>query len=250
VILTGARNPPLFLVYIDAFAGSGTHISRATKRMVRGSPLNALSVEPPFREFHFIDIAGDKVAALRGATRGRNDVFIYHGDSNAILLSEIFPRVRYEDYRRGLCLLDPYGLHLDWEVIHTAGRLRTIDMFLNFPTMDMNMNVLWSDPERPAPEQRERMNRYWGDESWRTAAYNRQQNLLDMELNVQGANDAVADAFRDRLRTVAGFRHVPSALPMRNSAGAVVYYLMFASQEPRAAEIVDYIFRKYRRRLR
>jgi hypothetical protein len=29
--------------------------------------------------------------------------------------------VRFESYRRGLCILDPYGLHLDWTVTHTAG---------------------------------------------------------------------------------------------------------------------------------
>ncbi len=39
-------------LYIDGFAGSGVHISKRTGRYVSGSPLNALLVHPPFREFH------------------------------------------------------------------------------------------------------------------------------------------------------------------------------------------------------
>ena len=51
--------------------------------------------------------------------------------------------MQYEEYASVLfCLLDPYGLHLDWEVMRTAGELGTIDMFLNFPIMDMNRNAL------------------------------------------------------------------------------------------------------------
>ncbi len=37
---------------------------------------------------------------------------------------------------------------------------------------------------------------------------------------------------------------------MRNSTGAIVYYLVFASQKPVAAGIVEDIFRKYRARVR
>ena len=51
-----SRRPELHHVYIDAFAGAGKHISRATREFVPGSPLNALNVEPPFREYHLIDL--------------------------------------------------------------------------------------------------------------------------------------------------------------------------------------------------
>jgi hypothetical protein len=40
--------------------------------------------------------------------------------------------VRQEDYRRALCVLDPSGAALDWRVIETAGRLKTIDLFVVF----------------------------------------------------------------------------------------------------------------------
>jgi len=98
-------------------------------------------------------------------------VHILHGDCNEILPNEIFPRVRYENFRRGLCLLDPYGLHLNWQVIETAGKMGTIDIFLNFPIMDINRNALWRYPDCVPESGIKRMTAFWGDESWRDVAY-------------------------------------------------------------------------------
>ncbi len=38
-------------VYIDAFAGTGYHLSRESGKLVPGSPINALWVKPPFCEY-------------------------------------------------------------------------------------------------------------------------------------------------------------------------------------------------------
>ena len=58
-------------------------------------------------------------------------------------------------------------------------------------------------------------------------------------------NEEVAEAFRVRLKKVAGFKYVPKAIPMRNSVGATVYFLFFAAQQPAADKIVKEIFAKY-----
>lgn len=232
-------------IYIDAFAGAGKHISKRTQELVPGSPLNALSVQPQFREFHLIDIAREKIEHLQKIVGDRNDVFIYQGDCNDLLLQHVFPRVRYDQYRRGLCILDPYGLHLDWNVISAAGRMRSLEIFLNFPVQDMNRNVFWRDPEAVSEEQVRRMNRFWGDESWRKVAYDAAGNLFGHP--EKEPNEVIAEAFRQRLKEVAGFSRVPEPLPMRNSKGAVVYYLFFASQNAAGEKIARDIFSRYRR---
>jgi len=234
-------------VYIDAFAGAGLNISRWSGDFVQGSPLNALQVVPPFEEFFFIDLDSGKANLLRSLVGPRSDVQIYEGDANEILLKEVFPKVRYQDYRRGLCLLDPYGLHLRWEVVKLAGQLRTIDMFLNFPIMDMNRNSLWRNPERVDESDRQRMNAFWGGESWRQAAYRLERTLFGDE-EVKQENLAVVNAYCDRLRSVADFGNVATPLPMRNKRGAVVYYLLFAAQKQVAENIVESIFTKYQTR--
>jgi three-Cys-motif partner protein len=243
-ILSAQKNPSLSHAYIDAFAGSGLHISRRTGEFVLGSPLTALNVEPPFRDYHLIDLDLDKVTKLRNITQKHDNVFIYEGDCNSILLEEIFPKVRYENYRRALCLLDPYGLHLDWQVIEKAGRLGSIEVFLNFPVMDMNRNVLWRNPQGVAAEDIDRMNAYWGDETWREIAYTAEGDLFGHPHKED--TKVVADAYRKRLHDIAGFGRVSEPFPMRNSKGAIVYYLFFASPKPVALNIVKEIFNKYR----
>ncbi len=162
------------------------------------------------------------------------------------MLTEVFPKVRREDYRRGLCLLDPYGLDLDWEVIKTAGQMRSIDMILNFPVMDMNRNVLWSNPEGVDIADIERMNAFWGDDSWKEIVYHQQPNLFGEVRWIKESNRTIALAFKERLQRVAGFAHVSEPLPMRNSRGTIVYYLFFASQQQVANAIIEDIFNKYR----
>ena len=235
--------------YIDGFAGAGTHVSKTTGELVPGSPLNALRVSPPFQHYYLIDSSGSRISSLEKQIGNREDVTLRRGDCNDVLLTEIFPLVRYEHYERALCLLDPYGLHLNWEVMRQAGQMRTIDLFLNFPTMDMNMNALHRRPGTAEREQIARMNAFWGDESWRDVAYRpaSQEDLFgDPELQ-KVPMDEIANAFRTRLRKVAGFKHVPKPVPMRNSTNAIVYYLFFASHQPVADDIVTQIFSRYGR---
>ena len=111
--------------------------------------------------------------------------------------------------------------------------------------MDANRNVLWHDSERVPETQRERMDRIWGDRSWKKVAYDTHPGLFgDME--EKAGNEAVAEGFRKRLRDLAGFKYVPKPIPMRNSKGAVVYYLYFASPNKTGDKIVRKIFDKYR----
>jgi three-Cys-motif partner protein len=246
-ILGARRNPAFHHIYIDGFAGAGIHISKSTGQFVRGSPLNALCVNPPFKDYYFIDIAETRAQALKEITGSRSDVHVLPGDCNKVLLQDVFPNVRYERYERALCLLDPYGLHLDWRVIEAAGKSQSIEVFLNFPVADMNRNVFWANPEAVSASDVDRMSRYWGDESWRQVAYKSVPGLFgDME--EKAGMDAIVDAFGQRLREKAGFKYVPEPIPMRNTRRAIVYYLYFAAHKPVAAKIVKHIFDKYRTR--
>lgn len=247
-ILSTRANPGLTHVYIDGFAGYGLHVSERTHGLVKGSPLVALSVTPQFKAYHFVDLGAKKVQSLETLVGQREDVCIYKGDCNRILLEKVFPQVQFKDFRRGLCLLDPYGLHLEWAVLKEAGQMKTLDVFLNFPIMDINMNVLKKDPKAIDPKQAARMTAFWGDDSWRAAAYPTDQNLFGDEEKT--TNEGLVKAFRERLKEVAGFACVPQPVPMKNKKRATVYYLFFASAAPLAEGIVRQIFKKYQEKRR
>lgn len=248
-ILSKQQRPRLDHVYIDAFAGAGRYLSRKSGLLVPGSTESALEIDPPFHEYHFIDIHDVKVSRLERIARDRSDVSVYHGDCNQVLVEQVLPPIRWDRYRRGLCLLDPYGLDLNWTTVQSAAVMRTIEIFINFPTMDINRNVLRRDPSSIDSVQAERMTAFWGDESWRESFY-QPRSQLDLwgEQRDEKAvgNEGVAQAYRERLRTDAGFKYVPPPLPMKNSSNATLYYLFFASHKAVAGDIVEQIFDKYR----
>jgi three-Cys-motif partner protein len=242
---TAFKKTRLKKYYIDGLCGAGVHFSRKTASQVEGSPSRALRI-PSFDRYYFIDIDREKTAYLQKLCGDRTDVYIHTGDSTEYLTKELLPKIQFKNYERALCLLDPYGLHIDLEVMYQAGQSKAIDMFLNFPVMDMNRNAIWKNPERVPQDGIERMTKFWGDESWKKAAYaeSPQGSFFGPEMVKQG-NDEIVGAFRERLKKVAGFKFVREPLPMRNSTNAVVYYLLFASQKPVAERIITYIFRKY-----
>jgi three-Cys-motif partner protein len=122
--------------------------------------------------------------------------------------------------------------------------MKSLDVFLNFPVADMNRNVFWRDPEGVDQSDVDRMNFFWGDDSWRKIVYKTNKNLFGFP--EKEPNEVVAEAFRQRLKDAAGFNLVPEPLPMRNSIGAIVYYLFFASQNETAARIARVLFNRHR----
>lgn len=235
-------------IYIDAFAGAGVARSKTTGEDILGSALQVLSVQPPFDEYHLVDLDGEKIDELRRRVQDRPNVHTYHADCNEVLCRTILPSVRYEDYRRAFCLLDPYGLHLDWEVFHSAGQMKTVEILVNFSVMDLNMNCGLKNPHGITTAQALRLTRFWGDESWRDVVHTThlpQPNLFGEP--EKAPNEAIAEAFRERLRRAAGFKYVAPPLPMHNSRGAPVYYLVFASPNPNGEKIARQVFERYRK---
>jgi three-Cys-motif partner protein len=125
--------------------------------------------------------------------------------------------------------------------------MKSIEILYNFMIMDANMNVFMRDPDKVTASQAHRMDAVWGDSSWRSAAYKTTQDLFG-ELEHKATNEDIAAAFRSRLEEVARFAYVPAPMPMRNSRGAIVYYLYFASPNETGAKIITEIFETYRLR--
>jgi three-Cys-motif partner protein len=241
-----ARIPRLSWIYVDAYAGPGYHLSRQSGELVEGSPLIALNTNPAFHEYHFIDADAARARQLRELAGTRSDVFIYSDDCNMVLRQQIFPRAQFRDYKRALCLLDPYNIDLEWAVIEAAGRSGSIELFVNLMIMDINRNAMRKDPDKSLVSKMGQLTRLWGDESWRAAGYDNEPDLFEQMRSYKVSNEKFAEAFRRRLQEKAGFKHVPSPMPMKNRTGAVIYYLYFASPNPTGMKVVTDIFNDYR----
>lgn len=238
-------------VYIDAFSGAGVHISKKSGEFVPGSPLNALEIKNPFTEYHYIDIDRERIETLTSVTQDYQNVHFYPEDCNEALTESIFPKLKWESKKRALCILDPYGLHLHWETITEAAKLETTEIFLNFPLMDMNRNVLHKDLTSAGPEQIRRMNRFCGPEEWQEILYKEsaQTKLFGPPdiIKTVDSNIKLGDWFRtERLKQTAGFRFVPEPVFMRNSKGGPLFFLFFASHNETGKNIVNAIFDKFK----
>ncbi len=233
--------------YIDAFSGPGLHVRKVGGEEVLGSPLVALGVEPPFDEYHFIDLDGEKVNFLRDQVGDRPDVTFYKADSNQVMLESVLPRFTYAKRTRALCVLDPYALTLDWRVVCAAGSSQAVEVFINFPIHHMNRNCKRDQISRILPGELVAMDRFWGDRSWHSAMFrpSAQTVLFGDEEMDKTENRDLVNAYCERLKEVAGFGFVAEPLAMRNSLNAVVYYLIFAGPNRTGWRIVQDIYRKY-----
>jgi three-Cys-motif partner protein len=233
-------------VYIDGFAGSGVALDRKTGDLIPGSAYRALHTDPPFDELHFIEGNSDKASELTKWVGHDSRAHVHVGDANAVLLHSVLPRCRYEDRARGLCLLDPYGLTVDWTVLRAIGQMRSVEIFFNFMVVGANRNVLWRDQTKVGPTRRALLTRVWGDETWLPVAYREEPDLFGTQTRKISGNAALIRAYRERLRLVAGFAYVPDPIPMKNTRNGTVYYLFFASPNQTANRIVTDIFKRYR----
>jgi len=232
-------------VYMDAFAGAGVAIDAATEELIAAGALRALEVEPPFSEYHFIESDPQKAALLRQLTSRQPRTARVHEGDYKVLLPPLLDRCRYEDRARGLCLLDPYGLNVDYALLQRIAAMKSIEIFFNFMLVSANRNVLWRvDPDKIPQKRRAMMARVWGDDRWSDTLYEREPTLFG-DRKVKLSNLKVISAYRQRLRD-AGFGYVPEPIPMRNSTNAAIYYLFFCSPKAVAGSIVESIFSKYR----
>ena len=260
--ILGAKGRKLKYIYIDAFAGAGECISKKTAEIIPGSPLRALEVEEPFDEYHFIDLSQEKISYLKNIVHERfpqlvNRIRFYNQDCNQVL-PEIFETIKWSEYKRALCFLDPYGLHLKWDVIEKAGKAgldeggrNIIEIFLNFPLMDMHRNIFWKNPANLYDAQIRRMDDFWGDNSWKNVTYTTQATLFgEEEVRLTSVMEPLKKAFIKRLKDIAGYRFVvePLLVRMEIVGGPPLYYLFFATGNPTGYKIVKNIFDKIRER--
>jgi three-Cys-motif partner protein len=127
---------------------------------------------------------------------------------------------------------------LQWKTIEAAGKNSAVDAIIHFPTMDANRTVLLADRAKIRPAMAAKMTAYWGDESWKEGAYSN-EGMLQLEGVVRKRSaDDIIQAFRERLRSGAGFQYISAGLPARNTLGNIVYHLLFASHNKAARKVI------------
>jgi len=232
--------------YIDAFAGTGKPKARDEDRYIDGSPIVALKVKYPFKGYIFIEKTDWRVERLKELIRQYpdTDIQIKHGDCNNIIINEIVPKIRYENFNRGIIFLDPFGMDVEWHTIEKIADTSALEILLNFPVLAINRTVLRNNPYKLSKRQIERMNRFWGSTDWRTDIYQEVTDLLGphIEKVTQSPKD-LGLLFKKRLEQV--FPEVTFPIVMKNSKEVPLYCLIFAGHNEIGRKIAEGIFKKF-----
>ena len=122
-----------------------------------------------------------------------------------------------------------------------------MDVFLNFPLIDINLNEALRTLEASNPKEGARLTKIWGDDSWKHFAYVEQHDLFSSSVLIKRdeGNENLKRGFRERLKQIAGFSFVPEPILMKNKAGGHLYFLFIASHQPVAQGIAEDILRKW-----
>jgi three-Cys-motif partner protein len=257
----------LFPIYVDAFAGTGyrtpsqssikstlplPELSESDNQdFLKGSACIALDVEPPFRQYIFIERDPQRARELNNLKNDypnrSNSIKIINEEANSYLINWCTSMGKME---RAVMFLDPYGMQVEWQLIEAIARTQKIDLWILFP-LGVAINRLLTRTNPPPPEWAVSLTRQLGTDEWREVFYPTQKVLtLFGEEDIQPKQadfEKIGQFFVRRLKTV--FTAVAgNPLPLMNSKNNPLYLLCFASGNPKGAatavKIAQHILRK------
>jgi three-Cys-motif partner protein len=186
------------LIYIDAFAGSGdrTDVIPVLPLLdgdnvepqhvdVPGSARLAIEVAPPFDRLVLIEKNPGRYAALdqlRAEFPGRQ-LECHRGDANDVVKG-LCRTARWRGSNvsrgmRGVILLDPYGMEVDWATVEEIARTESLDLWYWFSLMGLYRQAA-NDAIDIDPKKRARLNRVLGTDDWERAWYDTPHGPTDL----------------------------------------------------------------------
>lgn len=202
------RNTKFHRCYIDALAGDGTWQQQgsslgslwgleeeeklATESIREGSALVAISVDPAFDRYIFNDLNLERTSRLKARATERglppNSIQIETLDANNFIREFCLQiNVRRE---RGVVLLDPWGMQVNWATVKHVASTLCLDMWYLFPTQP----VVRMLPHSGLPRQSwcDKLDECLGTEEWRTEFYH--SNVDEPDLFADAAPRTERDA--------------------------------------------------------
>lgn len=262
---TALKNQPFNLMYVDAFAGTGSVgeesedddgdllIDLPERKLMAGSAQIALDIKTRFDRYMFFDTKREHIDALEdlAAEYEGYDIEIEQHDANAALQG--LARVTDWNAWRAVVFLDPYGTQVEWSTLVALAETEAVDVWLLVPFGMAYTRMLPNSGEVPETWA-ERLTKSFGTDEWRDAAYEEAPGNLDIfrdnEVEVRRKKlEDIETWFVERLKTI--FPRVSEPIYLENSNGTWLYSLFFAvaSKKPPAQnlafKVANHIINKF-----
>ena len=263
------------LVYFDGFAGSGSReqslVADEKAMSLFGEELHDASELHPYQgaaervvqieqqmrgfdEYWFIDKNEQNITSLElklaeYQTRGKK--IFRPNDANEEVLN-LGRRLREHPKTKVLCLLDPFGMSINWDsIVALAGN--GIDLWILVPTGSIVNRLIQKNGELRYPE---KLEDFFGlpQQVIFDRFYEKKEaeaNLFDMGCEevrkVKNIIGEIDQLYRDQLGQI--FPYVtPEPLVMRNSRGLPIFHFVCASHNETAVKIAQQIINKKQKR--
>lgn len=234
---TALKKQNFELLYIDAFAGSGSRTEdipeapffseSAQKLTYDGSAKIALDIDPAFDRYLFVEKNAGRCEALSRLKQNypERHIQIDNNDANQVIQTLANKPIWYKNKYRGVIFLDPYGNQIEWQTLEAIASTKTFDVWLLFPLSGVYRQTPL-DHRKLEDYKKDNLNKLFGTDEWETAFYTsaNQMHLFDEDIKHRITVKEIEQWIKARLRTC--FPHVSEPLPLPQK-GAQLFSLFF-----------------------
>lgn len=157
-----------------------------------------------------------------------------------------------KDWRRyrGVLFLDPFATEVEWTTIKKIASFKALDTWILFPTSTIaRMLPKKREPDSISPKWVDRLNRIYGDGSWRDLySVNPQISLFgDEEQQRPEGIDGLIEIYKTKLTQLFGDRFLKKSRTLKNSKNSALFEFLFCVGNPKgigpAGRIAEHILK-------
>ncbi len=229
IFTTGRRQKWDVLVYIDLFSGPGYCRIIESGKIIKSSPLIALSLPVKFDVYIFCDSNANVVESLKKRVLreiATKEVHFLNLDSNKNIqeIKDLIPTHTKSKKVLSFCFADPYDLNLHFSTIQNLSTNKLIDLLiLQAYFMDANRNY-----RNYINEDNVKISKYLGDNDWR-------QKFMKSSFYPNNFIQFLSTTYDNKMKSLKYLKPLKDTIknPLKN---VPLYYLTFYSKHPRGQD--------------
>ena len=244
---TAMKNQPFKLIYIDAFAGTGyinpTRDDTDVKTFIAGSAARAIRIgNKPFDKLIFIEKNINRFNNLKTLQQNHPNraVTVENSDANSYLQNL---EMEWKTWR-GVLFLDPFATEVEWSTIQTIAGFNALDIWLLFPVSAVSRILPRSrKPDDIDSRWVDRLNRVFGNESWRNLYQeNPQSDMFDKPGHIRAPGvDDLSSIYKENLKELFGGRFMRESRTLKTFKDAPLFEFIFCAGHPDGARLAKKI---------